>query len=353
MKDPEVAYERRVDWYNKLMTKVNEYAQQIVSVKEREKVINEFLTKAIENLHKTVDPGYLIANDPDTKKRLAEISKQIAEKRGTNLRKGAGEERRNNIKSFTSFFLGESISDFFDNRHKAIIAKQEINGMAYRTEPEPVATERDKPAVQPQSEATKKRKAPASSTGTTKVSTTTPASAKIVDTNPGKAPSSGATRSKSRSESGSVVGAEKEKTGSVTETEKPKRKAISNTSVARSGDMSVKKWDEAVNIESRRVAEIGKEVISASSRSGTSDKFKKMQATLVTNLFDNTHVNAAVKADRKREEELGSKEAVREDKARRAREEMVRAANSKAASVTVVHPSRTPASPKSGTSKGK
>jgi hypothetical protein len=346
--DPEVAYNRRVKWHNDLMTKVNEIAKRKVDAEKREEEIKRLLSTAIENLHKTVDSGYSIDNDPKTKKRLEEIAKEIVAKKGTNLRKGEGEGLRVFKKLFSS---SESVSDFFDIRHKAIIAKQESMGIPYRTEP-------DKPRAQPETEATRKPKAAVSRTSTTKAPTTTPAkpSTIVIDAISSKTPStnkSGATRSKSRSESGSVVGAEKEKTGSVTETEKPKRKAISNTSVARSGDMSVKKWDEAVNIESRRVAEIGKEVISASSRSGTSDKFKKMQATLVTNLFDNTHVNAAVKADRKREEELGSKEAVREDKARRAREEMVRAANSKAASVTVVHPSRTPASPKSGTSKGK
>lgn len=332
MKESE-AYIRRYEWYNALMTKVNKYAKEIINDKDREKGINELLTKAIVDLEKTVNPNYSIDNDPATKKRLAGISQEIAKDRGIKLRKGEGEERRNFIKRFSIF---ESTSDFFDNRHKAIIAKQESNGIPYRTEP-------GKPKVQPVTETRTKPKTPVADASSKTAPTTSTLESR-------------ATSSVSRrNESASVVDSEKERTSS--KTEKPKRKATaptSNTSVTRSGVMTDKEWDKAVANESRRVADLGKAVVSASSKPDTSDAFKKKQAMLVKGLYDHTNVNAAVKVDRRRERELGGRDAVREDKARREREERSSAAiNSGAATTTGVHPSKTPPVRKTGNAREK
>lgn len=331
--DPEVAYNRRVKWHNDLMTKVNEIAKRKVDAEKREEEIKRLLSTAIENLHKTVDSGYSIDNDPKTKKRLEEIAKEIVAKKGTNLRKGEGE----GLRVFKKFFSSsESVSDFFDILHKAIIAKQESMGIPYRTEP-------DKPRAQPETEATRKRKAPASSTSTTKVSTTTPASAKIVDTNPGKAPSSGATRSKSRSERALVVGAEKEKVDSVTK--KPKRKKDTPPSVTRSDVRTDEGWNRAFDAEGAKAEERAKKEIALSKpvAAGIESTRNKIATLLATN----PNVRELVKKDREQEKAYGGdRSAVLAAKQQAAREEM-------AASATTVHPSKTPTTPKAGTYKGK
>ncbi len=350
--EPKSAYEKRVHWYNTLVASVNRYIAKAGSSEDKEKGINDLLTKAIENLEKTVDSNYSVDKDPETKKRLAEISQEIARGGGINLRMGKGEWRRAFFKLFSDT---ESISDFFDNRHKAIIAKQESMDISYRTEPE-------KPKAQPTAETSATSNISGASSRKAPTTSTVKSSAIVVDASPSKAPSTSAVKSSatspvsSRGESASVVDAEKERTSS--KTEKSRRKAEAPTKkilVTSSGVMTDKAWDKAVANESRRVADLGKAVLSASSKPGTSDAFKKKQAMLVKGLYDNTNVNAAVKVDRRRERKLGSKEEVREDKARREREERSSAAiiNSGAATTTGVHPSRTPTVYKPGTFKGK
>ncbi len=130
--EPKSAYEKRVSWYNIIMSGVNRYIEKAGSSEDKEKGINSFLTKAIVDLEKTVNPNYSIDKDPETRNRIAEISSQIFKDGGVKLRNYAGETRRNIIKFFS---IDESPSDFFDKRHQAIIAQQEKMGIKYSTEP--------------------------------------------------------------------------------------------------------------------------------------------------------------------------------------------------------------------------
>lgn len=380
MKQSEIAYGRRVSWHNDIIKKIS-MLSTILSDDERVKKINSILTEAIEKLEKTVNPDYII--DQATKTRLQEISGEMAKKDPESLkRKGEGEGRRNFIKFFS---IRESASDFLDKLHQAVIAQQEKMEIPYITEP--------KPKAEPARTTLEAKKRPAPKLPSTKTPSVTrsqtpsPSSTRSGSVSSRASDISGTTASglststtrmdsssALSSRSGSISSVDSEREGASSKFPPSRRKAATQTpdtprtsvdserrgisskippsaaptpgtSRTTSGRMSDKERDEAVARESERVAEIGKKVIIASSRSGTSDEFKRKQAMLVTGLFDNTHVNAAVKADHKREEELGSKGAVREDKARRAREEIV----SKATVSTISAPTGTPTKPSSRT----
>ena len=99
MKQSEIAYMRRVNWYNSIIDKISKLPMRLDPSK-RIKSINKVLTEAIEKLEKTVHPNYTI--DRATQTRLTEISEQMAEKDSESLkRKGEGESRRNFIKFFS------------------------------------------------------------------------------------------------------------------------------------------------------------------------------------------------------------------------------------------------------------
>jgi hypothetical protein len=369
MKQSEIAYGRRVSWHNDIINKISKLST-ILSDDERVKKINSILTEAIEKLEKTVNPNYII--DRATKTKLEEISGEMAKKDPESLkRKGEGEGRRNFIKFFS---FTESPSDFLDKRHQAVIAQQEKMEIPYITEPKPKA----EPVIKPEAKKRSTKMSSAKTPSVTRSQTPSPSSTRSGSVSSTVSDGSRTTvnmdsSSALSSRTGSISSVDSEREGASSKIPPSVRKAATQTpdtprtsidserrgtsskippssaptpgtSRTTSGRMSDKEWDEAVRIESERVAEIGKKVIIASSRSGTSDEFKRKQAMLVTGLFDNTHVNAAVKADHKREEELGSKGAVREDKARRAREEIV----SKAAA-TISAPTGTPTKPPSRT----
>lgn len=344
MKQSEIAYMRRVNWYNSIIDKISKLPMRL-DPSNRIKSINKVLTEAIEKLEKTVHPNYTI--DRATQTRLTEISEQMAEKDSESLkRKGEGESRRNFIKFFS---FSESPSDFFDKRHQAVIAQQEKMGIEYITEPKPKAEPiKNGPEV-------KKRSAPkppsSKTPSVTKLTTPSPSSTRsgsvsstVSDGSRTSVSIDSSSALSSRTGSISSVDSEKRSTGSRIPPSVRKAAKTSDTPRASGGVITDEAWDKAVAEESKRVAALGEKVI-ASSQSGTSDEFRKKRDMLVRNLYSNQHVSEAVKIDRHRERELGSKEAARDDKARRAREEMA----SRATVSSISAPTGTPIKPPSKT----
>ncbi len=138
MKD--ASYDKRVYWYNEVIEEarkasLNKSHWAGVVNPERREAIKKVLTKAIVNLERTLNYQYDISRDPDTEKRIDEISEKMA--RNPNLndfkRKGEGGIRRAAIKNSVGIFDDESPSDFFDKRHQAIVKRQEELGIPYRT----------------------------------------------------------------------------------------------------------------------------------------------------------------------------------------------------------------------------
>lgn len=139
MKD--ASYDKRVYWYNEVIEEARKASLNkshwagVVVTPKRKEAIKKVLTKAIVNLERTLNYQYDISRDPDTEKRIDEISEKMA--RNPNLndfkRKGEGEIRRTAIKNTVGIFDDESPSDFFDKRHQAIVKRQEELGIPYRT----------------------------------------------------------------------------------------------------------------------------------------------------------------------------------------------------------------------------
>jgi hypothetical protein len=142
MKD--ASYDRRVYWYNNVIEEArlvaletgNTYYPSMINP-ERKDAIKKVLTKAIVDLERTLNYQYDIDRDPETEKRIDEISEQMANSPnpGVFKRKGRGEARRSAIKSTIGVFDDETPSDFFDRRHQEIIQRQEELGIPYMTSP--------------------------------------------------------------------------------------------------------------------------------------------------------------------------------------------------------------------------
>jgi hypothetical protein len=142
MKD--ASYDRRVYWYNNVIEEArlvaletgNAYYPSMINPKRKD-AIKKVLTKAIVDLERTLNYQYDIDRDPETEKRIDEISEQMANSPnpGVFKRKGRGEARRSAIKSTIGVFDDETPSDFFDRRHQEIIQRQEELGIPYMTSP--------------------------------------------------------------------------------------------------------------------------------------------------------------------------------------------------------------------------
>lgn len=141
MKD--ASYDRRVYWYNEVIEEARKaslsklhWAGTVVNP-DRKNAIKEVLTEAIVKLERTLNYQYEIDRDQETKKRIDEISEQMARSDNLNKfkREGKGETRRAAIKNTIGAFDDESPADFFDKIHQSVVKRQEEIGMPYMTSP--------------------------------------------------------------------------------------------------------------------------------------------------------------------------------------------------------------------------
>jgi hypothetical protein len=128
------SHERGADWYNDIIKNAGKAQKGLVG-KERDEAINKILTEAIVKLKQTVNPHY--APNLATQNRISKISRQMSKSGSESFIIRSDSDIKGDIITFFTSIFGntESPADFFDKKHRAVIAMQERMGMKYCTEP--------------------------------------------------------------------------------------------------------------------------------------------------------------------------------------------------------------------------